>query len=183
MRSPLPQRLEDGRVIRGPFRSSATDGAYGCFYVFGPCGEELKIIASEGDAPESHGWEHVSVSTQRRIPNWREMSFVKDLFWSDEECVVQFHPPKSEYVNQHPNCLHLWRNVSQPFPMPPSVLVGVKAEENPTPEEREYRALRAIFVLASKPENLDLIARIARAAIVTVEQPAPRIHEPDEEEG
>lgn len=44
------------------------------------------------------------------------------------------------------------------------------------------RALRVIFVLASKPENLDLIARIARAAIVTVEQPAPRIHEPDEEE-
>jgi len=44
------------------------------------------------------------------------------------------------------------------------------------------KALRAIFVLAQKPENMDLIGRIARAAIDYVEQPAPRIVEPEEPE-
>ena len=55
--------------------------------------------------------EHVSVSLRRRCPTWDEMCMVKDIFWADEECVVQFHPPKSKYVNFHPYCLHLWRKV------------------------------------------------------------------------
>lgn len=44
------------------------------------------------------------------------------------------------------------------------------------------KALRCIFSLADKPENLDLIGRIARAAIDYVEQPAPRVPEPEEDE-
>lgn len=44
------------------------------------------------------------------------------------------------------------------------------------------KALRVIAVLASKPENLALIGKIARAAIAYVEQPAPVIPEPDDEE-
>ena len=44
------------------------------------------------------------------------------------------------------------------------------------------RALRVISGLASNPENLDLIGRIARAAIDYVEQPAPTIADPDDEE-
>jgi hypothetical protein len=44
------------------------------------------------------------------------------------------------------------------------------------------RALRVIFILAGDPSNLDLIGRIARAAIDYVEQPAPAIPEPEEEE-
>lgn len=43
------------------------------------------------------------------------------------------------------------------------------------------KALRVIFILANKPENSDLIRRIARAAIGAVEQPAPSLT-PDEEE-
>lgn len=65
-------------------------GPYGAFFVHGPCGRELKIIASAGDLPESGGWEHVSISLQTRPPNWQEMAFVKDLFWEDDECVLQF---------------------------------------------------------------------------------------------
>jgi len=42
------------------------------------------------------------------------------------------------------------------------------------------RALRVIFVLARNTENLGLVERIARAAIDYVEQPAPRIPEPEE---
>lgn len=33
----------------------------------------------------------------------------KDMFFKEDEIVVQYHPAKSEYVNNMPNCLHLWR--------------------------------------------------------------------------
>jgi hypothetical protein len=123
MRDILPEKLEAGRLTEGPMASRPDWGAYGAFFVQGPCGEELKIVASGGDET---AWEHVSVSTRRRPPNWQEMCFVKDLFWSEEECVIQFHPPKSCYVNNHPFCLHLWRPIDGHVRLPPSILVGVK---------------------------------------------------------
>ena len=80
------------------------------------------IIASEG--PE---WEHVSVSLDRdRCPTWEEMCKVKDLFWDEEDAVFQFHPPKSDYVNNHKFCLHLWRKVGAEADLPPSELVELK---------------------------------------------------------
>jgi hypothetical protein len=138
MRKVLPEKLEAGRVLDGEFASKPEWHAYGCFHVFGPCGEELKIIASGGaldDPGETAGWEHVSVSTRRRCPNWIEMSFVKDLFWEDEECVVQYHPPKSDYVNNRPNVLHMWRHKTKEFPRPPSAMVGVAAMGEITPQQ------------------------------------------------
>jgi len=81
---------------------------------------ELKIIFSDG-----LGWEHVSVSTPSRVPNWAEMCFVKNLFWSADDVVVQFHPAESNYVNQHPYCLHLWRQNGINFPTPAPLLVGL----------------------------------------------------------
>ncbi|WP_439375489.1 DUF7694 domain-containing protein [Bradyrhizobium sp. DASA03120] len=53
------------------------------------------------------------------------MCFVKDLFWHEEECVMQLHPPRSEYVNNNRYCLHLWRPTCQEIPTPPSGLVGI----------------------------------------------------------
>ena len=78
------------------------------------------------------GWEHVSVCPyQKRItPSWDDMCKVKDIFFREDECVVQFHPPKSEYVNNMPNCLHLWRSLDEVMPMPPSIMVGVKAGQS-----------------------------------------------------
>lgn len=74
------------------------------------------------------GWEHVSVSLKKNMPAWEEMCFVKDLFWDPEDCVVQFHPPKSNYVNNVKNCLHLWRQIGKEFPMPDPILVGLKGK-------------------------------------------------------
>jgi hypothetical protein len=48
------------------------------------------------------------------------MCFIKDLFFKDEEEVIQFHPKKSEYVNIHPYVLYMWRP-HQDFLKPPSV--------------------------------------------------------------
>jgi len=86
-------------------------------------GRSFLVIASNGC-----GWDHVSVSpcSQKRTvcPTWEEMSAIKDMFFEPEEAVVEYHPPKSEYVSNHPYCLHLWRpNDGRMIPMPPKVLV------------------------------------------------------------
>lgn len=77
------------------------------------------------------GWQHVSVSHRpgkktplgRRCPTWGEMCFIKDQFWEPEACVVQFHPPRSDYVNSHPFTLHLWRWTEGVFPRPDRIMV------------------------------------------------------------
>lgn len=65
-----------------------------------------------------HGMEHVSVSSykKRQLPDWETMCRIKEIFWEDEEMVVQIHPKKSEYIhdvglpgNKLENVLHLWR--------------------------------------------------------------------------
>lgn len=78
----------------------------------------LKVIASWG-----MGWDHVSVSLERRCPTWEEMCWIKSQFFEDEECVIQYHPPKSEYVNNHPHCLHMWRPHDAEIPLPPKHFV------------------------------------------------------------
>lgn len=77
------------------------------------------------------GWEHASVSVSRigekqtRCPTWGEMCWVKNLFWDETDCVIQYHPAKSEYVNMHPFVLHLWRPTDQVIPIPDKRMVGI----------------------------------------------------------
>lgn len=121
MRKTFEDKVEKGRHLRGEYGTAPGD-SYGSFLLMGPCATLLQIIATDGDGllPQ---WEHVSVSTKHRCPNWIEMCFVKDLFFEDEETVIQFHPPKSQYVNCHPYVLHMWRPVDQPLPLPPKIAV------------------------------------------------------------
>ena len=65
----------------------------------------LAVIASY----EPDGWNHVSVSLKGRDPTWMEMCFIKDLFFEPEDVCIQFHPKKSEYINLHKHCLHIWQ--------------------------------------------------------------------------
>ena len=55
------------------------------------------------------GWEHLSVSTPTKTPTWDQMCAMKEAIFDDEEEAVQYHPKKSEYVNVHPHCLHIWK--------------------------------------------------------------------------
>lgn len=119
----LSPRLEEYRIRAPDHWASPSHASYGAFDMPGPCGERLTIIAA--DARDT-GWEHVSVSTKRRVPNWTEMCFVKNLFWAPEECVVQFHPAQSRYVNNYSVVLHMWRWLGGDFPTPPDILVGIK---------------------------------------------------------
>jgi hypothetical protein len=127
------ERLEAARFRFGPYASTTGD-LYGCFRLVGPNGRKL-IIMSSGTGPEADGWEHVSVSIEGRTPNWLEMCLVKDMFWADDECVVQYHPAKSEYVNYHPHCLHLWKPIGVDLPTPPRGMVGPKKEKQHVHED------------------------------------------------
>lgn len=114
---------EADRVRQGPMKSDASYGNNGAFILNVQSSSRITpvhIIASDGE-----GWEHVSVSLRNRTPTWDEMCYVKDLFWDPEDVVVQFHPKRSEYVNVHPNCLHLWRpNDGSVICTPPPRLIG-----------------------------------------------------------
>jgi len=118
------------RIRNGVAASTDSDGNNGAFFVKLKAGQSVQVIASDG-----MGWEHVSVSRRDRCPTWDEMCQVKALFWDDEDCVVQFHPPRSEYINNHPFCLHLWRPTGgQQIPTPPSIMVGLKSVPKPKVE-------------------------------------------------
>jgi len=120
------------RIKQGKMESDSSFGNNGAFLI--PPKDAvhhnrgLYIIASDGD-----GWEHVSMHvedfgflpTKERIPYWDEMEFVKELFWDEDDTVVQFHPAKSNYVNVNPNVLHLWRPCDgwDELQMPPLYMV------------------------------------------------------------
>jgi hypothetical protein len=112
-----------------PMASTKSDGNNGVFIVphYGINDYEFACIVSDG-----LGWQHVSVHIRwakklnkdvERCPTWGEMCFIKSLFWEDDETVVQFHPAKSDYVNLHKYCLHLWRPVNVELPMPIKAMI------------------------------------------------------------
>lgn len=139
VRTTLEAIIEFSRVLEGPYATPAGSGLMGKFMPLSPItGRRLEIISFDGrmeqgispDHP-SLPWEHVSVSGLHFAPSWAEMCWVKDVFWMPEEPAFQFHPPRSEYVNVHKHCLHLWALIpdkmnAQPFltdpmgmPIPP----------------------------------------------------------------
>lgn len=110
------------RVRTGPFGSNDSRGCNGAFFIPNRAKDSnapLKVICSDGE-----GWEHVSISLPHRCPTWDEMCKVKALFWDDEDTVMQLHPPRSQWISNHPYCLHLWRPRAAAIPLPPSIMVG-----------------------------------------------------------
>ena len=74
------------------------------------------------------GWFHVSTCPYKKriTPDWDDMCMIKDIFFREDEAVIQIHPPKDEYVNNMPNCLHLWRPIDKELVLPPSFMVGLR---------------------------------------------------------
>lgn len=95
----------------------------GVFY-FRRFSDTFAMIADDGVVSES-GWEHITVVKQgsSHPPSWEEMCWVKSLFWRDDECVLQYHPPRADYIDDHPCVLHLWRPTDGVIPVPPKELV------------------------------------------------------------
>lgn len=130
----VPEKYRVPNVVCGVDMSTRACGNNGKFQI-GPrmlrpaLPYRLTVVASDGSDWPLTGypppaWEHVSVSTSVRCPTWDEMCFVKSLFWDPEDAVFQIHPPRSEYVSNHPYCLHLWRPIGIELPRPPLTTVG-----------------------------------------------------------
>jgi len=100
---------------------NAGDGTCGLFRIRSPIDSAvMTVIASSDD-----GWDHVSVSRVKRIPTWMEMSYVKTMFFRENETAMELHVPASQHISFHPNCLHLWRpNDGLEIPRPPSWMVA-----------------------------------------------------------
>jgi len=81
-------------------------------------GQIFYVIYSNGG-----GWDHVSVSHRNRCPRWDEMCIIKDIFFNKNECCVEYHPAQKDYVNMHPNCLHIWKPQNDGLPKPPKCFV------------------------------------------------------------
>lgn len=105
---------------------------------------DMSFVASWGG-----GWDHVSISPLNRktIPTWDMMCKVKDIFFKPEEAVIQIHPPKDEYVNNMPNCLHLWRCRYKEMVLPPSCFVGIRKGQT---QEELMREIKAAYELAGE---------------------------------
>jgi hypothetical protein len=118
---------EQFRVLKGPFGSTKDYGCNGQFFIPHHRIKDYFYVCLISDGL---GWEHVSISlitrkgkTVERCPTWEEMCYIKDLFWTEKECVMQLHPPHSQYINMHKYCLHLWRPHVAPIPLPDLLMV------------------------------------------------------------
>lgn len=108
---------EKYRVRTGQYASKTEDGDNGAFK-FKFQKSVFVVICSD-----QQGWDHVSVSLHDRCPTWPEMCLFKELFFGPDEWVVQYHPAKTENVNNMINCLHMWRPQDVEVPKPPSFMV------------------------------------------------------------
>lgn len=80
-------------------------------------GVSLSIIL-EAECIDGKLWLHLSVCPQsvKRTPSWDELRWCKEYFLGDRKA-VQVLPPRAEYVNAHPNVLHLYAPLEQdPLP-------------------------------------------------------------------
>lgn len=115
---------EECRIKYGVMKSESRYGNNGTFVITLTNGDRnyiVKVIASDED-----GWEHVSVSHKTLIPKWSWMCLVKNLFWDENDTVMQLYPPEGERIDDPPYCLHLWRPIDSTIPIPPTYKVRYK---------------------------------------------------------
>jgi len=74
-----------------------------------------KGLAVLGGVEEIDGekWLHVSISHQKRMPTYDEMVYLKRHWFGNEATALEIHPPRSEHVNLHKFCRHLWTNLER----------------------------------------------------------------------
>lgn len=136
MKVPEQYRVTDHPIL-------ASDSSYGNNGFFVIPHHRIALYYYQCQVSDGMGWQHVSISLIKdiaparlrrkqfsmveRCPTWEEMCYIKSLFWDDEESVMQLHPPKSQWVNNHPYCLHLWKPDSIEIPLPLDIMVGNKA--------------------------------------------------------
>lgn len=105
MKAPEQYRLKNHAIL-------GSDSSYGNNGVFIIPHHRIDNYFYFVQVSDGEGWEHVSITIRsnarkvERCPTWEEMCFVKDMFWGEDEAVMQLHPPKSEYVSNHTACTY-----------------------------------------------------------------------------
>jgi len=66
------------------------------------------VIVSQGVEADGRLWAHFSIAHPLRLPTWDELITAKEQFLGAESRAIQVLAPRSEWVNIHPNCLHLF---------------------------------------------------------------------------
>lgn len=119
-------------------------------YYFDPVNSKKYLVMFT----RSLGWEHASVSTPNKTPSWDIMCRVKDIFWTGEECCVEYHPKEEDYVNTHEHCLHIWKPIDEEIPTPPSIMVGFKDIDS-----KKAKEITNIFLGSLSKEELTNLAK------------------------
>ena len=72
----------------------------------------LRVIVSDAVFGDGCLWRHVSMSHSNKLPSYKELCICKSIFCGDDRKAIQIFPKKSEHVNIHEYCLHLFCNMS-----------------------------------------------------------------------
>lgn len=113
-------RNSSPEIIR--WYGNAGNDKVGVFQFKSERNEPIRVIATSGE-----GWDHVSVSLEKRCPTWEEMDRVKRMFFNADETAMQLHVPAEDHISYHPFCLHLWRPIDEEIPRPPAWMIGPKS--------------------------------------------------------
>lgn len=118
MRNTPNLRAEQGRIQTGPYGSTCHEGNNGVFRFKHKAATLTCMVSDEG------GWDHVSVSVigLHRTPTWAEMEFVREIFFHDDEWVIQYSPARKDKID-NAEVLHMWRPQGEELPKPPSAFV------------------------------------------------------------
>ena len=76
----------------------------------------LLVLASAGIMQDGREWLHVSFSRKSRMPSYDDLQLVKREFIGNDKKAIMVFPEQENYVNIHPNCLHLWYSAENPIP-------------------------------------------------------------------
>lgn len=69
---------------------------------------KLRALVSLNRERDGRRWMHLSISRSDRLPSWEELRDAKNELLGRHVKAIQVLPPEDEYVNIHPNVLHLW---------------------------------------------------------------------------
>lgn len=99
--------------------------------------QSLSVLFGAEEHRGAGEWLHVSLARPHKLPTWEDVARVKSVFLGDELC-VQVLPPRRQYVNVHPYCLHLWRRLDAPT-LPGGLVENVYQQETHVAGGRRWR--------------------------------------------
>lgn len=81
-------------------------------------------------------WRHLSVSRRSRTPSHEDMMAAAEAFLDRDHVALSIYPRRSEWVNVHEFCLHLWQPIGFD-PVPDPQMERARSVGWMTPAERE----------------------------------------------